>query len=85
MPPNWNGESAGFLSANRSKRSLAATSTRRGPGIRDGSRSKHRLPPPHLGQHTNEVLRELGYSEDRMTSLQNDGAVIQGRTAGQSP
>lgn len=55
------------------------------PINQDGSRTKHRLPPPQLGQHTNEVLRELGYSDDRIASLQNDGVVTQGTTAGQPP
>ncbi len=34
-----------------------------------------RLPPPTLGQHTDEVLRELGYDEERIQRLHMEGAV----------
>ena len=37
-----------------------------------------RRPPPLLAQHTAEVLRELGYADDDITRLANDGAVIVG-------
>ncbi|MGB7180578.1 MAG: CoA transferase, partial [Burkholderiaceae bacterium] len=36
------------------------------------------LPPPNLGQDTAQVLRELGYSDDQLVSLRDDG-VITGR------
>jgi CoA:oxalate CoA-transferase len=32
-----------------------------------------RLPPPGLGQHTGEVLRELGFSSDQVNKLQREG------------
>jgi crotonobetainyl-CoA:carnitine CoA-transferase CaiB-like acyl-CoA transferase len=48
----------------------------------DGSRTKHRLPPPQLGEHTNEVLRDLGYATDRIVSLENDGVIRQSSTTG---
>jgi crotonobetainyl-CoA:carnitine CoA-transferase CaiB-like acyl-CoA transferase len=34
-----------------------------------------RRPPPTLGEHTDEVLRELGYSVADVAAMRNDGAV----------
>jgi crotonobetainyl-CoA:carnitine CoA-transferase CaiB-like acyl-CoA transferase len=45
------------------------------PMNRDGQRTEHRLPPPQLGQHTNEVLLELGYDDNRIASLRKKGVV----------
>jgi len=32
-------------------------------------------PPPLLGQHTRDVLRAIGYSDDRIAALKNKGIV----------
>ena len=37
-----------------------------------------RLPPPLLGEHTAEVLAELGYSSDEITALAADGTTAPG-------
>lgn len=35
----------------------------------------HRLPPPALGQHTEEVLAEIGYSQEEIATLRAQGAL----------
>lgn len=45
------------------------------PISRDGSRAEHHLPPPELGEHTGEILRKLGYSDDRIRLLRQSHVV----------
>ncbi|MDQ2952538.1 MAG: CoA transferase [Chloroflexota bacterium] len=50
----------------------------RAPGIpvrMSGTPPSVRLPPPLLGEHTDQVLRELGYGDDEVKALRRDGAV----------
>jgi len=41
----------------------------------DGERIRHHTPPPPVGAHTAEVLRELGYSDAEVSALAAEGVV----------
>ena len=45
------------------------------PVSRDGKRTQHRLAPPAVGGQTDEILREMGYDDERIESLRQLGVV----------
>ncbi|NIQ59373.1 MAG: CoA transferase, partial [Gammaproteobacteria bacterium] len=47
----------------------------------DGARPTPRRAPPLLGQHTDEVLRELGFAPDEIERLDERGAIQRHRPA----
>ena len=45
------------------------------PVAADGERVLHRSPPPSIGEHSAEVLEEIGYSEEEIAQLADAGVV----------
>jgi len=41
-----------------------------------------RLPPPLLGQHSNEILKEAGYNDEMIVLLKNSGVIEQSGSDG---
>ena len=56
-------------------RSIAGMSLVGSPVRIDGTRADADLPPPALGEHTDEVLGELGLSPELQSQLKADGVV----------
>jgi crotonobetainyl-CoA:carnitine CoA-transferase CaiB-like acyl-CoA transferase len=48
----------------------------------DGQRVRHRRQPPRLGEHTDEILGELGYSDADLATLAAEGVIrrVESRT-----
>jgi formyl-CoA transferase len=46
------------------------------PMLMDGTRPDSGRPPPYLGQHGPEVLRELGYKDGEIERMVADGVVV---------
>jgi crotonobetainyl-CoA:carnitine CoA-transferase CaiB-like acyl-CoA transferase len=47
----------------------------------DGERAGHRSPPPLVGEHTGEILREAGYADEEIEALAADGVIRLGGAA----
>ena len=45
------------------------------PILMSRSKASVKRPPPTLGQHTDEVLAEIGYQPDAIAKLRKSGAV----------
>ena len=46
------------------------------PVLINGVRPIARTPPPLLGQHTEEVLKELNYSDEEIEAMRKEGVIL---------
>ena len=42
----------------------------------DGQRLQNRRDPPQIGQHTRDVLNEIGFSSNEAAELERSGAIV---------
>jgi crotonobetainyl-CoA:carnitine CoA-transferase CaiB-like acyl-CoA transferase len=47
----------------------------------DGEAPAVRIAPPHVGEHTEEILRSTGYTSERIAQLVKDGVIVAYRAA----
>jgi len=47
----------------------------RRPVLYDGDRDAGAVPPPTLGEHSDAILRELGYSKEAIEAMTRDGVI----------
>jgi crotonobetainyl-CoA:carnitine CoA-transferase CaiB-like acyl-CoA transferase len=48
----------------------------------EGERLLHRRPPPSLGEHTEEILGELGYTGEQIAELAAQNIIVRGTSPG---
>jgi formyl-CoA transferase len=46
-----------------------------GPVVRFGDGMPEEIPSPALGQHTDDILMDVGFSKDQITKLHSDESV----------
>ena len=44
----------------------------------DGERALHRSAPPDVGEHSAEILREVGYTDEEIAALAEAGVIRRG-------
>jgi crotonobetainyl-CoA:carnitine CoA-transferase CaiB-like acyl-CoA transferase len=47
----------------------------RRPVLYDGDRDAGAVPPPTLGEHSESILHELGYSKESVEVMKRDGVI----------